>query len=200
MSAPSNRFLLTQSLLSSWQWALKLDDGMGDFLKTLHREPTRQTQAMLDGIHFENMVAAALSGNPPEPTHKWHRGVMAVAERLSGATLQARLSRDIEVDGIRFLVYGVLDALHAGEIYDIKMSRTYKVGKYFQSPQTPAYFHVCPEAKRFTYLVSDGTYLYREWYHPDEVQPIETHIRGFMRFLDNMHLIDTYTDRWRAKE
>lgn len=200
MSAPVNKFLLTQSLLSSWQWALKREGGMGDFLTTLRREPTKQTQAMLDGIQFENMVAATLSGNPPDPIHKWRDGINAVADRLRGAALQVKLSRDIEVDGVRFLLYGVLDALHAGEIYDIKFSRTYDVGKYFPSPQTPAYFYLCPEATRFTYLVSDGTYLYREWYHPDEIPSIETHIRGFMRFLENMKLIDLYTDKWRSKE
>ena len=41
MLQKQNKFLITQSLISAWQWALKLDDGYEDpLLKTLRREPT----------------------------------------------------------------------------------------------------------------------------------------------------------------
>ena len=44
----SKRFLITQSLISSWQWGLKLENGYEDFLKTLRREPIQQNKAMLE--------------------------------------------------------------------------------------------------------------------------------------------------------
>ena len=56
------RFLITQSLLSSWLWSYKLENGYEDFLKTLRREPIQQTKAMRDGIHFENVLNAVLNG------------------------------------------------------------------------------------------------------------------------------------------
>ena len=65
-----NRFLITQSLLSSYGWIFKTDNGYEDFLKTLHRKKSRQTQAMLDGLQFENLVTAYCEGNPPEDGHK----------------------------------------------------------------------------------------------------------------------------------
>lgn len=57
----SNKFLLTQSLLSSWQYALKGGD-WDEFLSTLRREKKPQSKAMLDGIRFENMVHAVSEG------------------------------------------------------------------------------------------------------------------------------------------
>ena len=61
MSGQSNKFLLTQSLLSSWQYAIK-GGGMDEFLSTLRREKKPQSKAMLDGIRFENMVHAVSEG------------------------------------------------------------------------------------------------------------------------------------------
>lgn len=48
MSGP-NKFLLTQSLLSSWQYALKGGE-MDEFLSTLRREKKPQSRAMLGGV------------------------------------------------------------------------------------------------------------------------------------------------------
>ena len=44
----TSKFLLTQSLLSSWQYAMK-DGTMEEFQSTLRRERKPQTPAMLDG-------------------------------------------------------------------------------------------------------------------------------------------------------
>ena len=52
-----NKFLITQSLLSSWQYTVKGGE-MEDFLSTLRRERKPQTRAMLDGIRFVNVVHA----------------------------------------------------------------------------------------------------------------------------------------------
>lgn len=56
-----NKFLLTQSLLSSWQYALKSGE-WGELLSTLRREKKPQSKAMLDGIRFENVVHAVSEG------------------------------------------------------------------------------------------------------------------------------------------
>lgn len=62
-----DRFLITQSLLSSWEYLYKAWDkkaAQQDFMRVLHREKTRPNQAMLDGIQFENMVTACCGGGP----------------------------------------------------------------------------------------------------------------------------------------
>lgn len=75
MSGPSrNKFLLTQSLLSSWQYALK-GSSFDEFLSTLRREKKPQSKAMLDGIRFENVVHAVSEGAEITPEQEWYRPV-----------------------------------------------------------------------------------------------------------------------------
>jgi hypothetical protein len=195
----SNRFLITQTLLSSWQWVYKLDDGYQDFLDTLNKKPIHQTKAMLEGIRFENVLNAVLSGANIDPSHEWYEPIMELKPTLEGAQQQVKVSRDIQVNGLNFVVYGVLDFLKAGIIYDSKYSKTYHAGKYLDSPQHPSYFFIVPEAYEFQYKICDGTYIYTETYRPDEVDPIERTIGHFMDFLDRQNLVDTYTENWLSK-
>jgi hypothetical protein len=196
----SNRFLLTQSLLSSWQWGLKLDNGREDFIKTLRREPIQQTRQMLDGIRFENVLCATLNGADIDTAHEWYKPIMELYPTLYGAQQQVSLSRDVTINGVRFVLYGKLDFLKAGIIFDTKYSKTYRrAGKYLDSPQHPMYFALVPEAYEFQYLICDGTYIYKETYHPDEVEPIEQTIKHFMGFLERQGLVDVYCENWRSK-
>lgn len=194
----SNKFLITQSLLSAWQWSFILENGHEDFLKTLNRDPLKPTKAMLDGNKFENILNAVLSGATIEPDHEWYKPIMELYPILQGAQQQVRLARDITVHGINFVCYGVLDFLKAGIIYDTKYSKTYRVGKYFESPQHPMYFALVPEAREFNYLICDGKYVYKETYHPADTEPIEDTIGNFMKFLDRLDLVDIYCDKWRS--
>ena len=196
----SSRFLITQSLLSSWLWGLKLENGYEDFLKTLRREPIQQTKAMLDGIHFENVLNAVLNGAEIEPTHEWYKPIMELYPTLYGAQQQAAPSKNMTISGIEFVLYGKLDFLKAGVIYDTKYSKTYRnYGKYRDSPQHPMYFALVPEAREFQYKICDGKYIYTETYRPDEVEPIERTIKHFMDFLDKQGLVHTYCENWRSK-
>lgn len=193
------KYLLTQSLLSAWLWSYKLETGYEDFLKTLRREPIQQNKAMRDGIHFENVLNAVLNGAEIEPTHEWYKPIMELYPTLYGSQQQVRLSRDITVQGVPLVLYGVLDFLNAGIIYDTKYSKTYRVGKYLDSPQHPMYFALLPEAREFRYKICDGKYIYTETYYPGEVEPIERTIKHFMDFLDKQNLVDTFCTRWKSK-
>ena len=194
-----NKYLITQSLLSSWQWSLKLENGYEDFLKTLRREPIQQNKAMRDGIHFENVLNAVLNGAEIEPTHEWYKPIMELYPTLHGAAQQASPSKNIVVGGITFVLFGRLDFLKAGVIYDTKFSKTYRVGKYLDSPQHPMYFALVPEAREFQYKICDGKYIYTETYRPDEVEPIERTIKQFMDFLDRQNLVTTYCEHWLSR-
>lgn len=193
------KFLLTQTLLSSWLWSYKLDTGYDDFLRTLRRERTPQTKAMLEGIRFENVLNATLNGAEIDATHEWYKPITELVGVLTGAQQQVKLYRDIKVEGISFLCHGVLDFLKAGTVFDTKFSKTYSVGKYLDSPQAPMYLFLVPEARKFQYKVCDGTYIYTETYRPDEVEPIERTIANFMRFLEKMSLIDVFKSHWKAR-
>ena len=193
------RYLVTQTLLSSWLYTYKTEDGYDDFLRTLRNERTPPSRQMLDGTRFENVLNATLNGAEIEPTHEWYRPIKSLSHTLAGAAQQVRISKDITADGVAFVLYGVLDYLKAGIIYDTKFSKTYKVGKYLDSPQHPMYFALVPEAYAFKYKICDGVYVYTETYRPDEVEPIERTIKQFMDYLDRLGLVEMYCDNWRSK-
>ena len=197
MSGPSrNKFLLTQSLLSSWQYALK-GSSFDEFLSTLRRE--KKPQSMLDGIRFENVVHAVSEGAEITPEQEWYRPVKEICEIIAHGQYQVKASRPLVVDGVEFICYGILDFLKAGIIYDTKFSKTYHVGKYLDSPQHPMYFYLCPEVQKFEYIISDGSYVYRESYLPDDTDPIEKTVRQFMIWMDRAGLVDLYCENWRSK-
>jgi len=195
----NNKCLITQSLLSAYEWIFKIDNGYEDFINTLNRKGIQQNQAMLDGIQFENIVNARVGGAAPLPKHPWFKGTEAIYSIVQRAALQVKLSRDITVGGREFVLYGVLDALHAGHIYDIKHSKTYHRGKYRENPQHPMYFELCPAAIDFSYLVSDGAELYTETYYPGDGNNIENQIKEFMRYLERENLMETYNNNWISK-
>lgn len=196
------RFLMTQSLLAAWQYQYQAQDqetAHRDFLKTLNREPMQPNKAMLDGIQFENMVTAYCEGNPPREDHEWLEGIKGVGDRVRGCQFQVAAYREIVVGKVPFLLYGRLDGLRAGNIFDIKFSRTYQPGKYLGSPQHPMYFCCVPEAKRFDYVVYTGSDVCVEIYRPGEGEPVEQTIRQFMGYLEETGLAPVYIEKWRAK-
>lgn len=204
------RYLITQSLLSSWNYAHNCwegceEDAMASFLSTLRREPAEVTEAMQNGIEFENAVYAEASGQLRPPHPKWERGICEVAAFLKGAQFQVRVQREIQIAGMTFLVYGVLDALQAGIISDVKFKdksfgSLELAGEYFDSPQHPFYFFMVPEARLFRYLVSDGTDLYIEQYTPDETSDAGDLIAEFVDFLNVTGHMETYKKYWAARE
>ena len=193
-----NKFLITQSLLSSWQYTLK-GAGMEDFLSTLRRERKPQSRAVLDGIRFENVVHAVSEGAEIDPDHEWYRPVLEICDIITQGHYQVRVSRPLVVNGVEFVCYGVLDFLKAGVIYDTKFSKTYRIGKYLDSPQHPMYFYLCPEAHRFEYIICDGNFVYREAYLPEDVEPIGKTVSAFMAWMEHMGLVRLYCDNWRSK-
>ena len=196
---PKNKFLMTQSLLSSWLYVYKTDTGYNDFLSALDRIQKPPTKAMLDGNRFEAIVNAVCDGQQIDPKHEWYKPVVEVANIVGGSQKQVKVSKNIEIDGINFVLYGVLDFLKAGVIRDTKFSKSYFMNKYLDSPQHPMYFELVPEAKRFEYVICDGTWVYKEAYDRDDVVPIQHTIKNFMDFLDRYNLVERYCEKWRSK-
>lgn len=137
-------YLITKSLLEAWQYTFDCAEGYEEdaresFLKTLRREKEEQTEAMLNGINFENLVYSiadrtftpkwvpSVGVNPVTGEATGHleypknyTGARKIADIIQGAQIQVKAQREITVDGMNFLVYGILDALKAGVIYDVK--------------------------------------------------------------------------------
>ncbi len=203
------RYLITQTLLSSWAyvfncWEGTEEDAMADFVRTLKREPSEQTEAMKEGIEFENEVYAEAAGKNRKPHAKWESGIQLVATFLRGAQTQVKAQRDIRVHGMDFLVYGILDGLRAGVIFDVKkkskgFGSIELAGEYFESAQHSAYFYIVPEAYEFQYLVSDGQDLYVEKYRREDCRLISEIIEEFIISIEAMGLLPLYKEKWAAK-
>ena len=105
---PVMRYLLTQTLISSWLYQFNCGDeqeeeARADFLRTLRKEPKETTEAMQNGIDFENEVYKSGHGVPRSPHAKWEGGIQAVATVLRGAQTQVRASRGLELAGDEYL-------------------------------------------------------------------------------------------------
>ena len=187
---------LTQTLISSYEWIFKKDDGYDDFLLTLNRQKKPPTEAMLDGQRYESVLNNYLLGAELPTNHEWYSPITEMAEELWGSQQQVSLFRDLELDGKKFLIHGVLDYLLAGEIFDCKYSKRYSLNKYLNSPQTSFYMYLVPEARRFTYLISDGKYVYRERYLRDIVEPIEPLVKNFIEFCNKQNLLKILEEHW----
>lgn len=196
----SPKVRITKSLLDSWLWSFKRDDGWDDFLSTLNREKKPPTKAMLDGIRFENCLNGVLNGETIPEDHEWYTVITQMAKKLDGSQQQVTLFQDCDVNGQPFLLHGVLDYLLAGSIWDCKFTKNYHLNKYFWegTSQTAMYLSLVPEARDFTYIISDGNYVYRERYPRDIVPPIEPTIKNFMDFCKKHGLWKTYVEKWRV--
>lgn len=200
------RYLMTHSLLTSWLYTMRENpyedatsesDPMGEFMATLRREPTPTTEAMQNGIRFENLVTAIINGNA-DPSEQWYSAAEKVARRCAGGILQYKVKKALMVGDMELLLYGRLDCLKAGEIIDIKFSKGYDPGKYFSSTQHPTYFELIPEADRFTYLVSNGSAVWPETYRRDEAGDIRPVIADFFDWLRAVDLMSVYQEHWKA--
>ena len=193
-------YLLTHSLLSSWLYAMKDNpyadatpesDGYAEFLQALRREPSEQTQAMRNGVEFEDLVTDIVNGDA-DTEHKWYEAARKVARIVKGGQLQYKAKKQLAVSGEQILLYGRLDVLKAGEVIDIKFSQSYDRGKYLSSTQHPTYLELITEAEKFTYLVSNGTEVWTETYRRDETPDITVIVASFIEYLKVNGLWELY--------
>lgn len=196
---PTSKVRVTQTLLSSFLWVFKKDEGYEDFLRTLHREKTPPTKAMLDGIRFENCLNSVLNGEQIPDDHEWKSPITEMSYELWGARQQVVLFSEMQIENQTFLLHGVLDYLRGGRIWDCKFSKTYDLNKYIKSPQHPMYMALVPEAFEFEYIICDGKYVYRERYPRDIVPPIEPIIKNFKHFLEKHNLYEIFLKKWSVE-
>lgn len=199
-----SRYLMTHSLLSAWLYTMKENpfedatsekDPMSEFMSVLRREPTPTTEAMQNGIKFENLVTSIINGCA-SPTEQWYSAAEKIARRCSGGVLQYKAKKAVEVGGMSLLLYGRLDCLKAGEIIDIKFTKNYDAGKFFSSTQHPVYLEMIPEAQRFSYLVSNGNDVWTETYRREEARSIFPVISDFLNWLRTTNLLSIYQEKW----
>ncbi len=160
-------YLITASLLNSWRYLLDSEYGnIEDFKKVLEKVPTPTTKAIETGFAFE----------------KWCEQYF---EETKGGMFQVTAKKVIG----DYLLYGRVDCIKAGVIYDYKYTANYETGKFLENPQTAMYLELIPEAQKMSYIISNTNKfsienLYREDYTRPEIEPIRTTVNQFMTWIN----------------
>ena len=186
------KYLITPSLLNSWKYAISLENEYGnleDFKKVLSREPQETTEVQQIGYDFEDYMI-----NNYEPT--------------KNGCYQVKLYKDITTKTGTYVLYGRVDCLKAGKIYDYKYAGSYDVGKFYDNYQTPIYLELEPNASEIEYLVCNNykkdkgleeLNLYHEVYKQEEIKiDIKQEIDNFISWLKTNDLYDLYLEKWES--
>lgn len=112
------------------------------------------------------------------------------------ASSQYKAKKIVEVGGMSLLLYGRLDCLKAGEIIDIKFTKSYDTGKFFSSTQHPTYFELIPEARQFTYIASNGRDVWPETYFREDAPSIFPSFPTSSTGSGRLDLMQVYQEKW----
>lgn len=190
-------YYITPTLLNSWSYCIK-NGTLEDFIKTLNKEPFEDTESIIKGKEFE----AYMQEN---------------YEETKNGAYQIKVSKEYG----DYLLYGIIDCLKSGIIYDYKYTENYDVGKFFNNHQTLMYLEMVPEASKMVYLITNkfdkddyadidyidtGKIVYtvgdifKEEYMKDMFpETIDSILHKFEQWLKAYNLFDLYAEKWKCK-
>lgn len=191
------KYYITPTLLNSWQYNIK-NGTLEDFIKVLNKEQFEPTESILKGFEYEKYMQENF-------------------EETLGGAYQVKVSKEYG----DYLLYGIIDCLKGGIIYDYKYTKSYEVGKFFNNHQTLMYLEIVPEAKKMIYLItnkfdetkySDANLkdiekieyvvgdIFREEYTKDMFpETMDSILHKFEEWLKQYNLFDLYTEKWKCK-
>lgn len=218
MPTKRNRYRVTATLLNSWQnifdckdyvfeseddeisYEEKLEDAREkakqEFINMLNRVPVEDNIYMQKGREYEDFVCSGGDG--------------IFSPIIEGGAFQVTIKKNIQIDDITICLYGVLDVLKQGRIYDIKRVTKYKYPKYKKSHQHSIYLYLVPEAIDFTYIICDDNIdsplaekrrdaHHFENYIRENCEDIEQVLRDFISYLKQNDLIEIFKSKWLQK-
>ena len=192
------KYYITPTLLNSWQYNIK-NGTLEDFIKVLNKEEFEPSESILKGFEYEKYMQENFE------------------ETLNGA-YQVKVSKEHG----DYLLYGIIDCLKGGIIYDYKYTQNYEVGKFFNNHQTLMYLEMVPEAKKMVYLITNKfeqkahisvpidnenvatvettVEIFREEYTKDMFpETMNSILHKFEQWLKQYNLFDLYTEKWKCK-
>lgn len=207
LSNDNETYVITPSLLNAWLWiyecvnnvresekdeislddkkAIAQDTAKESFINYLERIPGEPNKYMQLGIDFEE---------------ECYQGKTCISPIIKNGSFQVVGTKNIRIKNINFLMYGRLDVLKGGIIYDIKRVGYYKPNKYKWSAQHRFYLDLFKNAKYFEYLIYDGDKLHTEVYYRENCTPTEEVIENFVNYLEENNLLEIFKDKWKARK
>lgn len=190
-------YYITPTLLNSWSYCIK-NGTLEDFIKVLNKEEFEPSESIIKGYEFEAYMQENYEGTK-------NGAYQVVVSKEHGD----------------YLLYGKVDCLKGGIIYDYKYTKNYDVGKFFNNHQTLMYLEMVPEANKMVYLITnkfevedyaDIDYMdtdridytvgdiFREEYTKDMFpETIDSVLHKFEQWLKAYNLFDLYTEKWKCK-
>lgn len=192
------KYYITPTLLNSWQYNIK-NGTLEDFIKVLNKEEFEPSESILKGFEYEKYMQENF-------------------EETLGGAYQVKVSKEYG----DYLLYGIIDCLKGGIIYDYKYTQSYEVGKFFNNNQTLMYLEMVPEAKKMVYLITNKFKkteypdlnfkdvanveyevgdIFREEYTKDMFpETMNSILHKFEEWLKQYNLFELYTEKWKCKE
>lgn len=170
---------ISPSLLNNWLYVVNNENADPQyFLDYLERKPKETTKAQQKGLDFEEKV------------YKGEKSLYN--EYVKDGLYQVKVSKWYK----DILLLGIIDVLQPTRIYDIKTTKHYETGKYYQTSQHLVY-PFCTGIKNFSYLVNKE--CYKEDYVYKEGQ-CEQLVDDFIRYLKQTNLYNTWKEKWVKTE
>ena len=191
------KYYITPTLLNRWQYNIK-NGTLEDFIIVLNKEQFEPTESILKGFEYEKYMQENY-------------------EETKNGSYQVKVSKEYG----DYLLYGIIDCLKGGIIYDYKYTKNYEVGKFFNNNQTLMYLEMVPEAKKMIYLITNKFEkieypdikfkdtakveyevgdIFKEEYTKDLFpETIESVLHKFIEWLKAYNLYELYIEKWKCK-
>jgi len=187
------RYLITPTLINSWLYYMNSEEpDDASILATIRKVKFEATPAMEAGNKFEADVFAWVDGHRVELMDDYWACVEEVSAEVPGGVRQLKVSKEINVDGQAYLLYGKVDHLAGPVASDVKWTGTYEFPKFKDTAQHPIYLECLETVPMFRYLISDGRRVYEERYLRQECPPASQLVRDMVGHLRQ------WPEAWKA--
>lgn len=170
---------ITPSLLNSWLYVTHNENAdIQEFISYLNRETPPGTEAQQRGLDFEDEV---YKGNKP-----------LYNPYVEGGLYQVKVSKPYK----DIILLGIIDVLQPNNIYDVKTTSRYEVGKYYNTSQHKVYCYITG-VKNFSYLINEECYKEDYVYQDGQCEEL---IDSFIYWLKQTNLYDIWKSKWTKEE
>lgn len=208
--------LITSSLLDSYAYYKTTKNKITafyDFVSMLRREKRPTPAPAQRGIDFENLICHNCNNmDIPELLEKAEQVyngqenpyvIKVMADKCRGGEQQAKVFKDIDVNGTTYHLFGYADILFPLKILDIKTCGRYKGEQYYRDRVQHHIYSVCTGIDVFEYVIADfentsAPQSYKEVslvLNPEKsMEVISSRIEELMFFLKQKNLYDDYVN------
>jgi hypothetical protein len=164
------------------------EEKTAEFFDKLNRKPTQITPQIQKGIDFNNLVDSYINGKGVvPPTNKLEVIASDIARIISldgPVEIQKYIEGTILVDGATVKLYGFVDYLTPGRIWELKTTAKYR--PFFLSDRWQRFFYMycLPRVPKFTFITTDFNKHYLCEFNSSDQDKLVEGLRDFIGFIE----------------